>query len=111
MNDQWHNELRNFGRSSNITLIAIVVLNVNLASCGPVQVGSAVPPIAAPAVPGFSAARDSSDCIPSQTRPFPESTSAAPWHSRTFRSAEPTHMHTTTDNIAVLLFIDGLHGR
>jgi len=46
------------------------VLNVNLASFGPGQVGSVVPPTTAPVVPGFSAAQDSNDCIPSQIRPF-----------------------------------------
>jgi len=47
------------------------VLNVNPASFGPVQLGSAVHHIVAPAVPGSLAAQDSSDYIPSKTRPFP----------------------------------------
>jgi len=47
------------------------VLNVNSASFGPVQVGSAVRHIVAPAVPESLEVQDSSDYIPSKTRPFP----------------------------------------
>jgi len=52
------------------------VLNISLASFGLVKAGSAAPPTAAPTVPVSLAALDSSDCIPSKTRPFPALTIA-----------------------------------
>jgi len=61
------NQPRRCGRNSDITIL----FNVNLASFGLAQVGSAVLPTAAPVVLGFVEVLDSSGYIPSKTRPFP----------------------------------------
>jgi len=69
------------------------VLNLNLASSRLEIAGSALPPTVASAAPGFSAALDSSDYIPSKIRPCPALLIAVQLRSQTFRSVEPDHKH------------------